>query len=39
LLGQTGFFEFFNATFQHEALELNLTPNASFKAAGGVEKP
>jgi hypothetical protein len=39
LLGQTGFFEFFDATFRHQALELRVTPNGLFKAVGGVENP
>ncbi len=39
LLGQTGFFEFFDATFHHQALELMLKPNGLFKTVGGIETP
>jgi hypothetical protein len=37
LLGQTGFFEFFAATFRHEDLELDLSPNRRFRTIGHIE--
>jgi hypothetical protein len=39
LLGQTGFLEFFDATFRHEDLELDLTPNRRFRRIGNIENP
>jgi len=39
LLGQTGFFEFFDAMFRHEDLQLDLSPNRLFRTVGGIENP
>lgn len=39
LLGQTGFFEFFQASFDGERLQLQLTPNGIFRSVGGILAP